>query len=1084
MLTLLSGPFHPHLESTLVETVRRIKAADPRTPLAIVVPSESLRRRLQWLLCAEHECALFDVHFLTFHQFALRLDAERRAASLPRAQAGAPIPSLELVGELFYEYALSIILKQDQLEANPFVSRAESLGLCPALWRTIQDLQEAQVEPRVVLRGLQEGLFDENATDRLQGVLTLHAVLQTWSDQLGVGLPDDLAQSVIPWMAHSVFISKLSAVIYYGFYDITQVQLSVLEEVARVTAVTVFFPLVEGEASQFAQRFLDRHLLKAGVLHQSVQDNAKSSPQAQAKTWSPKVQVINAVGPEGELTFTCKAIWHHVEQLGYAWHEIGIVARNLDSYLSFLQRTLDTHRIPFCTTATRPLLEEPVAKVWWILAGLREEGFPWRKVLDVVTSPWYRGVSNREGSFQAYSHLWVQAVRHFRLVGGWEDWERLAHVAQDSEAIEAWQQACAVPLEQASESLRVFAEVVVSLMADCRALPDVGSIGVCIQAFEQLVTRHLWFPDEDPSFTGKGTKGERNNCLRAGFEQAVASLRQLDRFDRSVTWEQWMAVFRTALERTPIPLLGQTTMGVQIMDVMAARGRPFRTLFVLGMNDHVFPRIVREDAFLRDRDRRVLAESLGYKIDEKLTGFDEEALLFALLQHSARDHLYLLYQRADQNGRPLIPSFFLREYLDSTGVSDASVELNIPVRLGERSTLPYFSPRGEIPQESRLRDILEGRRLQPMESEGSTWWTIFQNGMEAIQHLERSGKRAGPFDGIIKAQSEHWQDLVTRGLSPTALGRYAQCPLRYWMQHVLMVRGIRDPISKELPSRAWGELVHEVLCEVYQDLSNHGWPQQAVNPEQLAGMVNSKMDHVFQHYARKFGTGYWLIWDWMKARLSIMMLAMIALDQREYAEQGWVPGAYECEAEGEIPGEVKEQPMLLKIRGRFDRVDNAMDHSRVRIVDYKVSVRRTFQADELDLVSKALQGRQLQPPLYSLMTAMHLSSETAEVGLSTIPIQSVDFRYLRPMQEESVRSASFSGAIWETSTGAQLMRTLHGWIQGIRDGQFFILPGTYCRSCQFSMACRFQHHPSWSRAYGLPLARTFRHIRKQTVSNE
>lgn len=176
--------------------------------------------------------------------------------------------------------------------------------------------------------------------------------------------------------------------------------------------------------------------------------------------------------------------------------------------------------------------------------------------------------------------------------------------------------------------------------------------------------------------------------------------------------------------------------------------------------------------------------------------------------------------------------------------------------------------------------------------------------------------------------------------------------------------------------------------------------------------------------------------------------------------------------------------MLLKIRGRFDRVDNAMDHSRVRIVDYKVSVRRTFQADELDLVSKALQGRQLQPPLYSLMTAMHLSSETAEVGLSTIPIQSVDFRYLRPMQEESVRSASFSGAIWETSTGAQLMRTIHGWVQGIRDGQFFILPGIYCRSCQFSVACRFQHHPSWSRAYGLPLARTFRHIRKQTVSNE
>ena len=163
MFTLFSGLFHPHLESTLVETVQRMKAADPRTPFAIIVPSESLRRRLQWLLCVEKEYALFNVHFLTFHQFALRLDAERRVVS----PAGAPVPSLELVGDLFYEYALSIILQQDRSAANLFALRAESSGLCPALWRTIQDLQEAQVEPSVVLRGLQEGLFEKRSPTRM-----------------------------------------------------------------------------------------------------------------------------------------------------------------------------------------------------------------------------------------------------------------------------------------------------------------------------------------------------------------------------------------------------------------------------------------------------------------------------------------------------------------------------------------------------------------------------------------------------------------------------------------------------------------------------------------------------------------------------------------------------------------------------------------------------------------------------------------------------------------------------------------------------------------------------------------------------
>jgi ATP-dependent helicase/nuclease subunit B len=569
-----------------------------------------------------------------------------------------------------------------------------------------------------------------------------------------------------------------------------------------------------------------------------------------------------------------------------------------------------------------------------------------------------------------------------------------------------------------------------------------------------------------------------------GFELAIKSLQQLDRVDQQVTWEQWLELFRSILNRTRLPLLAQTPMGVQVLDVMAARGRPFRILVVLGMNDHVFPRVVREDAFIRDRDRQVLAESLGYKIDEKMAGFDEEALLFALLQQSARDYLYLLYQRADENGRPLIPSSFLREHVASAGVPRAESEIIFPAGLLDRSSISSVSAAQKTPQESRLRSILEGRSIRSLAAPEAPWWKLFQNGMEAIAHLERSGTKAGAFDGITDANSLHWQDAASRGFSPTALGTYAQCPMRYWMMQALKAQGMQDPLSNELPGRVWGELVHQVLYEVYQDLSTHRWPHEAVGSVQLADMVNSHVDQVFQEYAKRFGQGYRLIWDWMRIRLIRMIVSQLERDYGDFIEQGWVPYAYEVEAVGALPHDSQEQSELLNIRGRFDRVDEARDHSRVRIVDYKVSMRRSFQADELDLVTKALQGRQLQPPLYSLMTPMNLQYETGSGGTATIPIQSVDFRYLRPMQEEAVRSASFSGAIWETAVGEQLKRTIRGWVQGIRAGQFFILPGAYCRSCQYGSACRFQHHPSWSRAYGLPLAKTYRQIRKQKISHD
>jgi ATP-dependent helicase/nuclease subunit B len=1083
MFTLLSGPFSPHLESALVETVQQIKAADSRTPLAILVPSESLRRRVQWLLCVEHSCALFDLHVLTFHQFALHLHAEREARSSPEAR----VSSFELVGDFFYEYLLAVLLEQGGPSVGPFADLEGSSGLRQAVWRSLRDLLEAQVEPSVALRALEEGLFDEVAVTRLRGLLGLQEALGLLSRQLGVGSPEDLANSVIPWVADSPFLARLSTVIYYGFYDITQVQLSLLEEVARTSPVKVFFPLSDQPAYQFAQRFVERHLLKAGVVHQPLQGRHKPFGVGNQTASSPSVQVVNVIGGQGELAFTCKAILHAVETTGHTFREIGVVARTLESYGPFLRRVFEEHRIPFFTTATAPLLEEPVAKVWWQLAGLREEQYPWQGLLDVVASPYYRGRSVNGRSTHEQRHIWSQAVRHWRFVRGREDWERLAAVANDSELIRDWQHKIGVPLEDASAALQKCADVVGRLIADCQALPESGSIGELTQAFESLVNRHLGLLEEQTFSQVDERDHAHVTSLAQAFEQVMTQLKQLDRVGTHVTWGAWVEVFRGALEVTRKPIPGQSPLGVQVFDAMAARGHAFRTVFLLGMNDHVFPRVVREDAFLRDRDRRVLAESLGYKIDEKMHGFDEEALLFALLRHSARDRVYLVYQRADHKGRPLLPSSLLTECVgDAPGGSES--EISVPLRVAERVRIPYFSPGEETEQETRVRYLLQGRWIQTDSLEPSFWWKLFRHELKAVAALEGTSTGAGSFDGIMAVEGDHWQELLSRGLSPTALERYAQCPFRYWMEHVLRTRNVREPLSRDIPSRVWGELGHAILRRVYHYLIAHKWPLSPVEPVHLSSLRASTIEQVSDEYAARYGKGYVVLWERMKAQLAPVVFAMIEHDQQEYADQAMVPVDCEVEAEGEIPGEVRGGSTLLKIHGRVDRVDQQSDDSQIRIVDYKFSGGLTARTDEPDLVGEALRGRRLQPPLYSLMSSLSLPGVSGGISEETVPshraIHSVEFRYVRPLNPEPLLFTSFVSSIWDTPTGDQLLRTIHRWIESIRAGQFFVLPGPYCRECSWSVACRSQHHPSWVRAYGIPLAKEFRQGRKQRATDE
>ncbi len=72
MKTVL-GPFHPHLENALAEEIRRYKAENALLPLLILVPSDSLRRRLKVLLTREQNLFLVNLQLLTFHQLSLRL---------------------------------------------------------------------------------------------------------------------------------------------------------------------------------------------------------------------------------------------------------------------------------------------------------------------------------------------------------------------------------------------------------------------------------------------------------------------------------------------------------------------------------------------------------------------------------------------------------------------------------------------------------------------------------------------------------------------------------------------------------------------------------------------------------------------------------------------------------------------------------------------------------------------------------------------------------------------------------------------------------------------------------------------------
>ena len=341
MLRIVTGPFHPVLEHALVEDVRSCKTDDPFAPLAVIVPSASLVEHLKRVLTCHESRAFLNIHFLTFHQLALRLRDDLDVVS-----EASPEPTLQLVDDFFFEQLVRQVVRRKLPGLEPLMRLPASPGTWKGLWATVRDLKDAVVAPTTALKALTEGVFEEEDRIWLHSLFTLHAALMEAGRSLEVGSPDDLAASLGRDLSGSSFLNGLHSLFYYGFYDLSQVQLSFFESVVRVAPTTLYFPLQNRSPFLFARQFFERYLLP---LADTYEDRSVEEGRT-LTTELVELSVMNVIGVEEELAAVCREILTLVEVNGYRFDEIGVVARTLEPYQARLQSVFDHHLVPFTST--------------------------------------------------------------------------------------------------------------------------------------------------------------------------------------------------------------------------------------------------------------------------------------------------------------------------------------------------------------------------------------------------------------------------------------------------------------------------------------------------------------------------------------------------------------------------------------------------------------------------------------------------------------------------------------------------------------------------------------------------------------
>ncbi len=1010
------------LETHLFASIEEIKRDDPLAPVVVLAGSNLARLYLQRRL-AEDRSSHLNVRFLTF------MDLARFLTEPDFLAAGARPLSPE--GQL----ALCRRLVKGLDAADYFQPLSEFPGFPRALAATFTDIEEAGLSSLPVAGG---------APPKLASLASLYAAYRrslTGRFYTGAELLTASAERASRYPA----LFGTDRLLVYGIYDLNPAQRALLASLLTACRISFFVPAgygpLEADIAVFAR---EAGLTEAGNM----------GPARLDETSLPPVEFISAPDPEAEVRETLRRIMDFAER-GGNFSDVGILLRD-SSQAELYAAYMDRLGIPYFSSFGRTLACSPEARSFLMFLDIVASDMERFAVMEFLDyAPLDRRALEKAG--HAYTPgLWDLISRQAGIVKGMDQWKR--GLAREEAALE--RRAARDPENSEVAERRAAAGglryVLGILRRAASRLSAQAPWGVWVDALGEAV-RSLLAPA----------------ASREVLLESLAELRALDALEPQATLAEVGQTLRDLWGRTGEAAGRFQSSGVNLCDLMAARGLSFKLTVLPSLVSGVFPRVPRQDPLLLDGERRAINEELGREaLVPKGIDRGEEALLFRLALDSAGERLVLSYPRAEGAGqRERVPSPFLLEVAkaltgETKGYRDLETApgfLRVPARPAPAAGLAKALSPSEFDRCLALESARRGERPEGWAREGlSPFWA----GRIAAEAADRAN-HLGPYHLVPGVPVPGVG--ASHPVGATRLELYARCPYRFFLQDVLGLEPLEEPeAALSISPLDRGKLMHAILASLYRELAADGLlPLDGKNLERCMARLAGHIEAELARRGEELITGLPLLWSLEREKLERELRAYLAREAK--AGEGMIPLYFELTFGSDAEGDTQLPPAelvlpggtALAFRGRIDRVDASANGRSLRVIDYKGG-RTTHRPESLE------GGEQLQLALY-LLAALNLpEGEGAE---------ELQARYVYLNERAGRREASFTPRSVSTlrSELASLLETITDLM---RQGYYFLHPvENRCKSCDYHPACPPERSSLFNRKRDDALVAVFRGLR-------
>ena len=404
--------------------------------------------------------------------------------------------------------------------------------------------------------------------------------------------------------------------------------------------------------------------------------------------------------------------------------------------------------------------------------------------------------------------------------------------------------------------------------------------------------------------------------------------------NKKVSFDKYADILKIGLSATGLGRIPGTQDQVVVGDVDRSRSHKVKAVFVIGLNDRMFPSINKTEGFFNDNDRENMKESgaeLAKSTIEKL--YDDNFNIYKAFS-TAEEKIYLSYASSDLEGKSLRPSVLINRLkkifpnlIEQSDVIEKKSEV-----ITKMSTFEELL--------DQLRNFRDGKEIDTI------WFKLYEyysNSPEWKEKLENSLKALNFSIEIDKIDKEVVEKLYgdTLKTSVSRLEQYQSCPFSYYLKY-----GLKLSEREEFKIQAidTGNFMHDVIDSFFDKLEERDIKvkdlekeeQEEIVDEIIEEKLNLKRNYIFISIP--------------KYRVLANRLSKVIKKSIEYILESLKCSDFEVMGHEMEFKDGKEFPAIkmtlengkkVEITGKIDRIDIAKtsDGNYIRIIDYKSSTK-------------------------------------------------------------------------------------------------------------------------------------------------